>query len=439
MSAHQVLVFVVAIGLLLGSALALGQLARRLGMPAVVGELCVGVLLGPSVLGHLAPGVSAWLLPPDPSQMHLIDAVGQLGVLLLVGVTGINVDLKLLRRRAGTTAWVGASALLLPLACGVAIGFVLPLELMADGTDRTAFAMFVGVALSVSAIPVIAKTLLEMRLLYRDIGQLIIGTSTIDDIVGWLLLSVVSAMATVGMRADQMLLSVGFVVGALVFCFVVARPVGALLRLSVRSKEPGVVVAVTVLLLLAFAAGTQALGMEAILGALLGGVVIGSSTWLDRERLAALQTFVMAVLAPVFFATAGLRMDLTALRHPAVLVPAVLVLVTAILAKFAGAYIGARLARLGHWDAVALGAGLNARGVIVVVMAIVGLQLGVLTTAMYTIVVLVAIITSLLVPPMLRIAVRHIEVTDEEAAREFEFRLAGRETGEPPSQPAAAA
>jgi Kef-type K+ transport system membrane component KefB len=164
--------------------------------------------------------------------------------------------------------------------------------------------------------------------------------------------------------------------------------------------------------------------------------VIGSSRWLDRERLAPLRTFVMAVLAPLFFATAGLRMDLTALAQPAVLAAALLVLAIAIAGKFAGAYLGARAARLPHWDAVALGAGLNARGAIEVIIAIVGLQLGVLTTATYTIIVLVAIVTSLIAPPMLRFAARHIEVTDEEHARGLLMDATGEDrTDERESRP----
>lgn len=418
MSGHQMLVFLLLIGLLLGTALVLGLLARRLGLPSVVGELCAGVLIGPSVVGHLAPGVSTWLLLDQASQLHLVDAVGHLGVLLLVGVTGIGVDIGMLRRRAGMTIWVSTTALVIPLVGGVGLGFLLPVELLADGTDRITFASFVGVALCVSAVPVIAKTLLDLRLLHRDIGQLIIGSATVGDLVGWLLLAVVSAMATVGVRAANVLLPIALLLGALVFCLTVARAVvGRALRAAVRSRDPGVVIATVVLLLFAFAAGTQALGLEAVLGALLGGVVIGSSKWLNRESLAPLRTFVTAVLAPLFFATAGLRMDLTALARPEIIGATALVLVVAIVTKFAGAYLGARTARLGRWEAMALGAGLNARGAIEVIIAMVGLQLGVLSTAMYTVVVLVAIITSLLAPPMLRLAARNIEVTDEEEVR----------------------
>ena len=419
MGSHEVLVFVALVGLLLGTALLLGLLARRLGMPSVIGELCAGVLIGPSVVGHLAPGVSGWLRLDQQNQLHLVDAVGHLGVLLLVGVTGIGIDMGLLRRMAGTTAWVSTTALVLPLVAGVAMGLVLPADLLGQGAERIPFAAFVGVAMCVSAVPVIAKTLLDMRLLHRDFGQLIMGSATVSDLVGWLLLSVVSAMATVGVRAANVLLPVAFIAGVVVVCLTVARPVvGQVLRLAGRTRDQGVVTATVVLLVFGFAAGTQALQLEAVLGAMLGGMVIGSSKWLDRANLVPLRTFVTAVLAPLFFATAGLRMDLTALARPEILAATGLVLTVAVVTKFAGAYLGARTARLGRWEAMALGAGLNARGAIEVIIAMVGLQLGVLSTAMYTVIVLVAIITSLTAPPLLRLAARNIEETNEEKARD---------------------
>lgn len=418
MGGQQVLVFVTLLGLLLGSALLLGVLARRLGMPSVIGELCAGVLIGPSVVGSLAPDVFGWLRLDDGAQLHLVDAVGHIGVLLLVGITGIGIDVGLMRRRAGTTALVSTTALVIPLAAGVALGFVLPAHLLGDSTERVPFAAFIGVALCVSAVPVIAKTLLDMRLLHRDFGQLIMGSATVSDLVGWLLLSVVSAMATVGLRAENVLLPLAFIAGVVVVCLTVARPVvGQVLRLAGRTGDHGVTTATVVVVVFAFAAGMQALHLEAVLGAMLGGMVIGSSKWLDRGQLGALRTFTTAVAAPVFFATAGLRMDLTALARPEILVATALVLAVAIVAKFAGAYLGARLARLGRWEAMALGAGLNARGAIEVIIAMIGLQLGVLSTAMYTVIVLVAITTSLSAPPMLRMAARHIAVTDEEEER----------------------
>jgi Kef-type K+ transport system membrane component KefB len=419
LGAHQLLVFLLQIGLLLGVAVLLGRLAQRLRMPAVVGELCAGVLLGPSLLANLAPGVSAWLLPLRADQVHLLDAVGQLGVLLLVGLTGMNIDLGLARRQGPTAARVSLGGLLVPLASGIGLGFVLPAQLAGGDADRLPFALFVGVAMCVSAIPVIAKTLLEMRLLHRNVGQLIISAAAVDDIVGWLLLSVVSAMATTGVRAGQIALSVVYLAATIGFACLLGRPiVRAVLRPTLRSAEPGVTVAATVTLLMLAAAGTQALGMEAIVGAFFAGILIGSAAPPAIERLAPLRTFVLSVLAPIFFATAGLRMDLTTLGQPVMLASAALILAVAIVGKLIGVYAGARASRLDHWESLALGAGMNARGVIGMIIAMVGLRLGVLSTEMYTVIVLVAIVTSLMAPPMLRYAVRRIAVTAEEEERE---------------------
>ncbi|AIG76788.1 Putative membrane protein [Amycolatopsis japonica] len=423
-SAHGMLLFLLQLGLLLGLAFALGRLAIRLKMPAVVGELTAGVLIGPSVLAHLAPGLSAWLLPHDATQLNLLDAVGQLGVLLLVGITGMHMDLKLVRRKGGPAAWTSAGGLLVPLGLGVGLGFVLPASLIPAGTDRAVFALFLGVAMGVSAIPVIAKTLLEMRLLHRDIGQLIVSAAAVDDIVGWLLLSVVSALAVTGLVAGQVAFSIAGLLVVLLLTVVAGRPlVNASLRLASRSSEQGPGIATVVVLLLLAAAGTHAMGMEPVLGTLLCGILIGSSKHVDLARLAPLRTIVLAVLTPIYFATAGLRMDLTALRDPAVLGSALLVLVVAVLGKFAGAYLGARVGGLSHWEGLALGSGLNARGVIQVIVAIVGLRLGVLTTATYTIIVLVAIVTSLMAPPTLRRAVGRIAVTEQERVREKGFHV----------------
>lgn len=415
--AHQLLLLLLQIAVLLGTALLLGRLAARFDLPPVVGELAAGVLLGPSLLEHVAPALSGWLLPADAGQLHLLDAVGQLGVLLLVGITGMHIDLGVLRRQGVKAAAVSTGGLLVPLAAGFGIAFLLPAVMLNGDTDRTVFALFLGVALCVSAIPVIAKTLLEMRLLHRDIGQLIISAAAVDDIAGWFLLSIVSAMAATGLHAGQVLLSIGYLVAAVAFAAFVGRPVvRSSLRLAGKATEPGVTVTVVVVLLMLAAAGTQALGMEAILGTFLCGILIGGQ--LPPERFAPLRTFVMAVLAPLFFATAGLRMDLTALRNPVVLISAIVVLLVAIGGKFVGAYVGARIGRLGHWPGLAVGAGLNARGVIEVIVAMVGLRVGILTTESYTIIVLVAIVTSLMAPPLLRLAARRIAVTPEELLRE---------------------
>lgn len=405
-AAHQLLVLLLQLGVLLGTAVLLGRVARPLRMPLVVAELAAGVILGPSLLGHVSPALSGWLFPHDAGQLHLLDAVGQFGVLMLVAITGLHVDLDTIRSRAGATSAVGAGALLVPLGLGIGAGFLLPDALLGEHANRTAFALFMGTALGVSAIPVIAKALLEMKLLKRDIGQLIIGAAAIDDVAGWLLLSVVAGVVGGSGHSNPLLWAVAGLIVAVAVTVVLGRPIVRLsLRVGAPAGAPGATTAVVVFLVLLASAGTQALGLEAILGALLCGIVVRAAG-VDPKELAGLRTFVMTVLAPIFFATAGLRMDLTSLRHPSVLLAASVVLVVAIAGKIAGGYLGARLVRLGHWKALALGSGLSARGVVEVIVAMVGLRLGVLNTAAYTVIVLIAIVTSLLAPAMLRYAVR---------------------------------
>jgi Kef-type K+ transport system membrane component KefB len=407
---HPLLLLLLQVSLLLLLAIVLGRLAARLRMPAVVGELCAGVLVGPSVLWHAWPAAADWLLPRQAEQVHLLDAVGQLGVILLVGITGVELKFGLVRRRGATAVRVSLAGLLLPLGLGIATGLLLPSAVVPKGVQPATFALFLGVAMCVTAIPVIAKTLIDMNLLHRDIGQLTLASGVVDDIVGWFLLSVVSAMATASVTGGTVAAAVLYPVAFVGFAALAGRPLVRLaLRAANRSPEALPTVAVVTLIVLLSAAATQALHLEAVFGAFVGGVLAGTSGELDPKKLAPLRTTVLAFLAPLFFAMAGLRMDLTALRRPVVLVTALVVLAVAIAGKFAGAYIGARLSRLGRWEALALGAGMNARGVIEVIVAMTGLRLGVLNIDTYTVIVLVAIVTSLMAPPILRVAMARTE------------------------------
>lgn len=415
---HALLLFLLQVAGLLGLAFALGRLCVRFKMPSVVGELLAGVLLGPSLLGALAPGFAERLFPAEPDQFHLLDAVGQLGVILLVGLTGVEMDLRLVRRRGATAARVSLAGLIVPLGFGVAAGFLAPATLLPDSGDRTVFALFLGVALAVSAIPVAAKILIDMNLIHRNVGQLTLAAAAVDDAIGWLLLSVVSAMATTGVvHGSEVALSVLAVVGTVVGAVVLLRPLAAR-ALRLAGRDDGPFVAVVAVIVIGSAAATHAMKLEAILGGFVAGLVIASCREFDHARIASLRTVVLGVLAPLFFATAGLRVDLTALADPTVALAGVVVLTLAIAGKFGGAYLGAKASRLGHWEAVALGAGLNARGVIGLVVAGAGLRLAVLTPQAYTLVVLVAVVTSLMTPPVLRAAMSRVERTSDEELRE---------------------
>lgn len=397
----------------------LGRLAERAGLPAVVGELLTGVVLGPSLLGWLAPDAAGWLLPARPEQMHLLDGIGQVGLLLLVALTGTHLDLRSVRRQGRTAVVVSMGGLLIPLGSGIALGFALAGPLAGAASSAPAvFPLFLGVAMCVTAIPVIAKTLSDMNLLHRNIGQLTLAAGMVDDAVGWLLLSVVTAAATAGVAAGQITASVVSVAGFVLVAAVVARPaVRWVTTRTVRLDSAGPTVAVAVIVVLAGAVVTHALGMEPVFGAFVAGIVLATAGTAVQTALAPLRTVTLSVLAPLFLATAGLRMDLTALARPDVLLAALTVLAVAIAGKFAGAYLGARLSGLSPWEGVALGAGMNARGVVEVIVALTGLRLGVLDTAGYTVIVLVAIVTSLMAPPLLRWSMSHVALNEEERLR----------------------
>jgi Kef-type K+ transport system membrane component KefB len=343
----------------------------------------------------------------------------------------MHLDVGLLRRQGPRAGVVSLTSLVVPLGLGVACGLLLPAVIVPAGGDRTVFAGFIGVALCVSAIPVIAKILADMRLLHRDLGQLTLIAAGVDDAIGWLLLAVVTTMATVGVSAGSVALSVLTLTGILLFTGLVLRPVvRVVLRLTDRSRDQPTTVAVIALLILACSAATQALKMEAVLGAFLCGIVISSVKTVDAARLSSLRTVVLGVLAPVFFATAGLRMDLTLLADPAVALSAVALLAVAVVGKFGGAYLGASMIGLDRWHALSLGAGLNARGVVQIVVASVGLRVGVIGTTGYTIIVLIALATSVMAPPMLRYALNRVATTPAERDRSVRLGLAADDVAE---------
>lgn len=417
---HPLLVLFAALAVLLVLARVLGRIAARFGLPSIVGELVTGVILGPSILGHLLPGVSHWLLPSSAEQTHLLDAAGQLSVVLLVGITGTHLDTEILKRRARSVFSVSLAGLLIPLLFGIGLGLILPGTLAGHSAGRGVFAFFLGIAMCVTAIPVIAKTLTDMGLLHRNLGQLILGSSMVDDAIGWLLLSVVSAAATAGVTFGHVSLQVAYLAVFIAFASTIGRRlVRAVMTKMSTSNESGPAIAAAVIIVLTGSIITLSLGMEPIFGAFIAGVLV-SRVKPVQVKLAPLRSVVLSVFAPLFLATAGLRVDLTSLTKPSVAIAGVAVLAIAILGKFGGAYLGARATGLSKLEGLALGAGMNSRGVVEVVVALTGLRLGVLNSASYTIVVLVAIVTSLMAPPVLRWVMSRLELDDEERLRKID-------------------
>jgi Kef-type K+ transport system membrane component KefB/nucleotide-binding universal stress UspA family protein len=415
-----VTVLLLQLGLLLLTARVLGHVANRFGLPTVVGELLAGVMLGPSILGTIAPGAFALLVPADPARFHLLEAFAFLGVLLLLVVTGLETDIDLIVSKGRTAAAISLTGIIVPFAMGFALGQVLPAAFVVDTDQRLVFSLFLGTAMGISAIPVIAKVLIEMNAVKRDIGQLTLAAGMIDDTIGWILLSVVAGLARSGVvdvpSVIQAVLSVLIVLG---LSFTAGRKLMHWLFKVVDEREGGDLAKVSLLMVLALLFGslTHYLNIEAVLGAFIVGILAGQVKRFHRSARHVFEVVTLGVFAPIFFATSGLRVDLTALLDPTVMLVGLIVLAAAIVGKFAGAALGAKLSGLGKWEALSLGAGMNARGAIEIIVATIGLGLGVLTPEMYTIILLVAIVTSLMAPPILRVTLRRVPFTAEETAR----------------------
>lgn len=418
-SEHQVLVFLVAFLALLVAARVLGSLAQRVGQPAVIGELAAGLLLGPSVLGRVAPSLQSWLFPPDDVQTAMLFTVAWLGVIFLLLATGFETDLGLIRRLGRAAAVVSTGSLVVPIAGGLAVGLLMPSVFVGSG-DRTGFALFMGAALSISSLPVIAKILTDMGYMRRNFGQLTLAAGMANDVVGWVALGVIAGLVSAESLSVAGVVTTVAGIGAF---FVLALTVGQraldwLFRWLRRSdvtaeSQTSVLVAVT----LVGAVLTQWLGVEAVLGAFVVGIVVGRSPYRDSRVLHTIETASTSFLAPVFFATAGLRVDLGLLADADVAVWGLVVIAVASLSKFVGALAGGALARLPGRESAALGVALNARGALEIVIAAVGLALGVLNAASYTVVVLMAMATSMMAPPLLRAVLREWPGTTEEQDR----------------------
>jgi Kef-type K+ transport system membrane component KefB len=422
----EVLQLVIQIAVLLAAARFLGGLAQRLGQPAVVGEILAGVILGPTLLSGLIPWVGEWILPQTEVQGYMLEVVALIGVMLLLVITGLETDLALIRRRIGVALGVGAGGLIVPFVLGLLLGYALPESLVGDPSERTVFALFVATALAISAIPVLAKILMDLDLMRREFGQTVLAAGMLNDITGWALLGIVTALASAqALNEGIVLRTVGMLVlfiaaTVTVGKFVVERGLGLI---QDRFRGPDAILTLVVVLAFGWGAFSQALRLEPVIGAFAIGILFGGLPRLPTDVVQKLESMALAVFAPIFFAVAGLKVDIGAILEPGLLLIALAVIMVATVGKVAGAYVGARyLADQDHWSALAYGAGLNARGAVEIIIATIGLSLGILTTEMFSIIVLMAVVTSVAAPAGLRYCLARVTPGAEE-----EMRLAREE------------
>ena len=407
---HHLLVFWVQVASLVILARMLGWGMRRIGMPGIIGELAAGVILGPSIFGKVWPEGFEWYLPGEELQSGALLAVGWVGLAFLLVVTGFETDLGLITKLGRPAVHVTVGSMLLPLFGGIVLGGALPDSFLVEGEHpRIVFVLFIMLAVSVSSLAVVAKILGDLGLMRRDFGQITVAAGMANDVVGWVMLGIFSGLAASGQFDPlDLLTTVGGLALFSVFAFTLGQKiVNIWLRRMRRTQNPAsgslTVLFVTSLL---FAVATQYIGVEAVLGTFVAGVVLNRSRFFDHRALEFIEYITVGFFAPLFFALAGLRVNLDALGNTNTLTWAIVVILVAMGLKFIGTYWGALLAERTNRGALALGAGLNARGALEIVIATVALDLSVFNETSYTVIVLVPIVTSLFASIALRLIVR---------------------------------
>lgn len=417
---NAVLFFFAQVMLLIVFGRLLGEAMQRIKQPAVMGQLLAGIILGPSVFGTIWPEAHALIFPTQSSQRQMLSAVSELGVLMLLLVTGMETDLALVKRVRRTAAMTSLAGIAFPFACGFLLGEFLPEGLLPDPNRRLITSLFLATALSISSVKIVAAVLQEVDFLRRNLGQIILATAILDDTAGWTILALIGGLAAKGeLVLKPVLISVFGTIAFLGICLTVGRRwIARLIRWTNDTftiEMP--VISLILAVMIALALITNAIGVHTVLGAFVAGIMIGQSPILTKHIQEELRGLIVALFMPVFFGVAGLSIDLKVLRDPHLLELALVLIGVASLGKLGGCYVGGLLGRLHSMESLAVAFAMNARGSTEVILATVGLSMGVLDQKLFTLIVLMAVVTTLCMPPLLRWALAHVPLREEEKKR----------------------
>jgi Kef-type K+ transport system membrane component KefB/nucleotide-binding universal stress UspA family protein len=372
------------------------------------------------VLGLIWPDLQHWLFPTAKEQRAMLDAISNFGILLLLLLTGMETDLKLVRKFGRAALSVSLSGVAVPFACGAALGAVVPESVLPSADKRLLTALFLGTALSISSIKIVAAVVRDMNFTRRNLGQMIISSAIMEDTIGWIIISI-----TFGLAAEKAIDFVGVaksVIGTALFLiasFTVGR---RLVFLAIRfandnfASEFPVITAILAIMGI-MASITNLIGVNMVLGAFVAGVLIGQSPILTKHIDEQLRGLIIAFFMPVFFGVAGLGTNLGILANPALLGLTLGLIAVASFGKFAGAFIGSAIGGLTRREALAVGFAMNARGSTEVIVATIGLSMGALTQDLFTMIVAMAITTTMAMPPMLRWGLSRVPMSKSEKQR----------------------
>jgi K+:H+ antiporter len=385
----QVIVIIVAARLM-------GLLFQRLGQPAVVGEMVAGIILGPSLLGALFPAVQSFLFPA--SSMGLLRALSQLGVILFMFVVGLDLNVQHLRLKAQTAVLVSHASIMMPLLLGIGLSLFIYTSLASPNVSFTAFALFIGVAMSITAFPVLARIIEERGLTKTPLGTTAVACAAVDDVTAWCILAIVVSIAKAdGLSSSLMtILSTVLFVGGMLF---LVKPRTE--HLPAEKFQHGRIVVYVLLIIFTSALFTEIIGIHALFGAFLAGVIMPSHEGFRNFLRERIEPFSAGFLLPLFFAFTGLRTQFGLLNDWQSWLMCIAVIGVAIAGKLGGSMIAARWTGMNWQESFSLGALMNTRGLVELIVLNLGYDLGILPPKIFGMMVLMALATTFMTGPLL--------------------------------------
>ena len=402
---QDLVIVLLAISIMLIFSRIASELGRRAGLPSVMGELIVGVVLGPTVFGALAPGAFHAIFPfaENPQVSLALDTIFSLSVILLLFVAGLELRFSLFLRHGRTVVYTGFGSMVIPFASGFAMAWYFPEWFSVTGppSKYPLFALFMGTAMAISALPVIARILLDMKLLKTEIGAVIIASAVFNDVAGWIFFSFILSLVGQNNGGDAMQSLVSIAAFA-AFMLVVGRFLlnRILPWIQTRLSWPGGVLSFSLSLCLLCAAFTEFIHIHAILGAFIAGLAIGDSAYLREQAREIMHQFVTSFFAPLFFVSIGLKVNFIEYFDPLVVG---LVLVIAFVGKVTGAGLGARLGGMSARRSLAVGFGLNARGAMEIILGTLAYDAGLINQTVFVAIIFMALVTSMTSAPLMRL------------------------------------